>query len=334
MIRLCACFCIAGLAIAIPRAVLAQTDSSSPPKAAHLEYLTATNTYVRFLEERVEMKTKLREKRVGCEDEVDFYRFQLAIMRYNLAVCQDKPDEAREQFRMAVTVREAQHSRVKRLQERGGGFDEEIQVAERQLASSRYRLACVGRDFDEGMRQLKRIEAIASQELERERGLLGRNASTPSEVEDATFRLANARYLQALMERRGDDCMQLLRDMCALTESAVARMRRLESTGAASADETDWARFRDLTIQQRVVRATGQMQKFQDLQEQLARVAARMLGRALRAARESEEEKEYLKWQEVVQRYLLVRARQGVPMEFDYIWDLDGWTHIPHQRRG
>jgi hypothetical protein len=89
------------------------------------------------------------------------------------------------------------------------------------------------------MSQLKRIEAIAKQELEREQGLLGRNASTPSDVEDATFRLSNARYLQALVERRRDDCMHLLRDMCAVTESAVTRLRRLESKGAASADETN-----------------------------------------------------------------------------------------------
>jgi hypothetical protein len=100
------------------------------------------------------------------------------------------------------------------------------------------------------------------------------------------------------------------------------------------ADETDWASLRDLAIQQRVVRATGNKQKFEDMQEQLARTAARMLGRALRASHASEEEKAYLKWQEVVQRYLLVLARQGVRMEFDYIWDLDGWTHIPHQPRG
>ena len=146
MIRPCACFCVAGLTFGFLQAIPAQTDSPSPLKAARKEYLTATNTYLRFLEERLEMKTKLRGKQVGCEDDVDFYRFQVAIVRYHLALLEDKPDEAREQFRVAVTVREAQHGRVKRLRERGGGFDAEIQVAERQLASARYRLACVDRD--------------------------------------------------------------------------------------------------------------------------------------------------------------------------------------------
>jgi hypothetical protein len=132
MNRVYTCTCIVGFVIGFPSAALAQIDSPAPQKAARVEYQTATKAYLRFLEARVEMKTKLRDKGVGCGDDADFYRFQVAIIRHCLALVEDRQDEAREQFRVAVTVREAQHGRVKRLQERGSGFEAEIQVAERQ----------------------------------------------------------------------------------------------------------------------------------------------------------------------------------------------------------
>jgi F0F1-type ATP synthase delta subunit len=61
-----------------------------------------------------------------------------------------------------------------------------MNVADRQLASARFRLAYEEADTEEAIRQLQRVQQIVNQEPQRERWLLGRSATTQTEVEDAT----------------------------------------------------------------------------------------------------------------------------------------------------
>jgi hypothetical protein len=334
MKRLLTLVCMVGLAAGCPRSVEAQIGSSPTLQDARAEYLKATKAYLRFLEEREAMRSKLRAKRVASDDEIDFWRFQVAVCRTNLAHLNDDPAEAREQYRVAVAVRQGQHDRLTRLRERGGGYDAEMDVAGRQLASARYRSAREEGNDEEAVRQLERIQEIAEKELQRERGLLGRTAATQTEVEDTTYRLIKARHLRALLKGQKDENMQRIRDMAALTESALARLRQLEVRGASSEEEVEWARFRDLHARQRLANAEGKSRRVQEVQDQLASLTAQMLRHALRSSHGTEEETEYLRWEVALQQYRLAQARHGILPEYENIWELDGWTHIAHQPRG
>src|SRR5262249_46926360 len=133
--------CMLGMAASCPPSLPGQTASPPSLQDAGAEYRKATNAYLRFLEEREAMRSKLRAKRVASDEEIDFWRFQVAVCRTNLAHLSHDPAEAREQYRVAVAIRQSQHDRLTRLRERGGGYDAEMDVAARQLASARYRLA-------------------------------------------------------------------------------------------------------------------------------------------------------------------------------------------------
>jgi hypothetical protein len=297
---------------------------------ARTEYVSATTAYLRFLQGREALKSKLREKRVVSDDEVDFYRVQVALCRHVLAHLQDDSAEARKQLRVALDVRKEQCARLKRLRPRGGGSEAETNVAERQLSSARYRLAREEGNMEEAVQQLQRIEEIAGRELERERRLLGRSAAALAEVEDTTYRLVKARYLLARLKEREDECKKQLRDLADLTGSALARLQKLDKKGASSEEEINWARLRDCLAQQRRAGAEGDTQRVRELQEHLASLTAQMFRNALRSSHATEEESEYLKWESALQRFRLVQAQYGKVADYESIWELDGWTHIPH----
>jgi len=334
MRRLLSQACMVGIAVSCPLSVPGQTASAPSLQDARAEYLKATNAYLRFLEEREAMRSKLRAKRVASDEEIDFWRFQVAVCRTNLAHLSQDPAEARKQYRVAVAIRQSQHDRLTRLRERGGGYDAEMDVAGRQLASAGYRLAHQEGNTEEAVRQLKRIQEIAEKELQRERGLLGRTAATQTEVEDTTYRLIKARYLRAHLEGQKDESVQRIRDMAALTESALARLRKLEMRGASSVEEVEWAELRDLCARQRLANAEGESRRVREAQDQLSSLTAQMLRHALRSSHGTEEEIEYLKWEVALQRYRLVQAEHGIESEYENIWELDGWTHLAHQPRG
>src|SRR5262249_20250062 len=152
-------------------------------------------------------------------------------------------------------------------------------------------------------RQLERIQEIAEKELQRERVLLGRNAATQTEVEDTTYRLIKARQLKAHLKGQKDESTQYIRDLAALTESALARLRKLEMRSATSKEEIEWAQFRDLLAQQRLASAEGKSSRAREVQVQLEGLTAQMFRHALRSSHGTEEETEYLKWQVAFQRY-------------------------------
>ncbi len=325
---------IAALAAGCQPDLPAQISSPSSLQTAREDYRTATKSHLRFLEEREAMTVRLRARGMLSDDEVDVYRFQVAIARYNLAHVQNDQAEAREQFRVAATVRQRQYDRLKRLRERGGGYEAEMNVAERQLASARFRLAHEEGDTQEAIRQLQRIQRIVDQELQRERWLLGRNAATQAEVEDTTYRLIKARYLEARLSAREDDCLQLLHEMLNLTASAWARQQKLQRQGASSKEELDWVQFRHLLAQQRLAAVEAKTDKVREFQNQLLAVTSQMLKHALQSSHATEDEKEYYRWEHALQTYRLALARRGKLPDYENIWELDGWTHIPHQPRG
>jgi hypothetical protein len=325
---------IIAMATACQPPVPVKVDSSPSLRDAHAEYLTAETAYLRFLQGREAMKAKLRDKQIASEDEVAFYRFLVAMTRHNLAQLQKDRAEALKQLRVAGAVREGQHDRAKRLCERGGGCDAEMDLAKRQLASAQYRVAHLEGNTAEAARQLDQIQEIAQREVERERGLMGRNAGTQSEVEDASYRLIMVRYLQARLKGQEDESMQRLRELYTLTQAALARLRKLERQRAASAEEIDGALLRVLVVQQRLARAEGKPQRAQEIQKLLAGLTVQMLQRALPSAYGIEDETEYLKVEAARARYRLVQAQHGILPEYEWVWELDGGTRIRHRRRG
>jgi hypothetical protein len=325
---------IIAMATACQPPVPVQVDSSPSLTDARAECLTAETAYLRFLQGRETMKSKLRDKQIASDDEVAFYRFFIAITRYNLAQLQNDPAEALKQFRVAVVVREGQHDRAKRLCERGGGCDAEMDLAKRQLASARYHVAHLEGNTEEAVKQLDQIQEIARREFERERGLIGRNTGTLSEVEDANYRLIMAHYLQARLKGQEAESMQRLRELYTLTQAALARLRKLERQRAASAEEIDCALLRVLVVQQRLACAEGKPQRAKEIQKLLAGLTAQMLQRALPSAYGIEDETECLKVQAARARYHLVQAQHGILPECELLWELDGGTCIRHRRRG
>ena len=170
MIRFLAVSCCLGLAAAAQQSVPAQQEDRKPSlKDARAEYQTATTAYLRFLEDREAAESKLRERGTASEDEVDTFRFQMIAARLNFAKLQGDSAKVRQLYREAVALREDQFGRLKRLRDRSGGLDAEMDVAERQLASARFRLAQVEGKTEETERQLQRLEEIAGRELARAR---------------------------------------------------------------------------------------------------------------------------------------------------------------------
>jgi hypothetical protein len=333
MIRLLLPFCALGMAAAAQPSPTSQRSGRPTLEEARAEYLRATNAYSRFLEEREAMKSRLRKKRIASDDEVDFYGFQVASARFNLAQLHNKPTEAAEQLRAAITVRENQYDRLERLRTQGIGSDAEIDIAQRQLASSRYRSAHLEGRTEEALQQLKRIEEIAARELNRERRF-GRQTPTPPEAEESIYRVSKARYLQAKLKGQKKGCAQFLQEMATLTGSTLARLRKLQMQGSSSEEEIEWAMFRDLIAQQRVAISEGKKQQALEKQQELADLANQMLRRAQRSSHGTEEEKEYLKWEAALQRYRLAQAEKGTLTDYEPIWDLDGATHISHEPQG
>jgi hypothetical protein len=334
MARTLPILCIVCLATSSACVEPAQDRPNPTVKEAREEYLARTTAYLRFLEDREEKKWELRQKRVASDDEVDFYRFQVAVARSSLAQLQGDEEKVKKQFRAAVSVREAQRERLKQLRDRQGGFAAEIDVADRQLAAARFRLSYLEGDNAEAIRQLKEISEIAEKEVKRERGLLVRDAATHTEVEDAGYRLAKARFLLAKLKGEKDEGLQLLRDLAALTDSEVKRLQKLETRGASSAEGMEWARFRDLYAKIRLAAAEGKPEQVRDTQQKLADLTAQMLRRALRSTHGTEEEKEYMKWENARQQWALAEIQNGAMLDYESIWELDGWTHIPYQPRG
>jgi hypothetical protein len=75
-----------------------QVDSKASANGARAAYVDATTAYLRYLEEREEKNLTLWQERIVSADEVDSYRFEVAMYRYNLAQVQGDQDEAKEQL--------------------------------------------------------------------------------------------------------------------------------------------------------------------------------------------------------------------------------------------
>jgi len=84
----------------------AQDGPALSLEESRAEYQAATKAYLGFLEGREAMKRKLRDMKVASDDEVDFWRFQVAVSRGNLAQLQGDAAGSREQLRIAVAIRE------------------------------------------------------------------------------------------------------------------------------------------------------------------------------------------------------------------------------------
>jgi hypothetical protein len=282
---------------------------------------------LRFLEDREAAVSKLRERGTASEDEVDSFRFQMIATRLNLAQLRGDSVKVLQLNREAVTFREDQLGRLKRLRDRSGGLDAEMDVAERQLASARFRLAQVEGKAEEAERQLQRLEGITRRELERAR-------RTSNDEGNSTYRLLKARYLLARVKREKVQSVQRLRDLAALTKSNLARLRSLQMDGASSEEEIDWPHFLNLVAQQRLAQAEAKTKRILEIQEELVSLTDQMIQRVLRSPNRTQEEIAYLKWVQALQRYRLVQAQHDQLPEYDSIWELDGWTQLRHQPRG
>src|SRR5262249_10588398 len=222
----------------------------------------------------------------------------------HLAQLQGDSAKVRQLYREAVALREDQFGRLKRLRDRSGGLDGEMDVAERQLASARFRLAQVEGKTEEAERQLRRLEEIASRALDRARRV-------DSEVEGKKYRLLKARYLLARVKGDKVQSEQRLRDLAALVKATLVRLRSLQLKGASSEEEIDWPHFLDLMAQQRLAQAEDKTNRILEIQEELVSLTEQMVQRVLRSPNKTEEEIAYLKWVQALQRYRLVQAQHG-----------------------
>jgi predicted metal-binding transcription factor (methanogenesis marker protein 9) len=122
--------------------------------------------------------------------------------------------------------------------------------------------------------------------------------------------------------------------MLNLTASAWARQQKLQRQGASSKEELDWVQFRHLLAQQRLAAAEGKTDKVREFLDQLLTVTTQMHQHALESSHATEDEKEYYRWEYSLQNYRVALAQRGQLTDYENIWELDGWTHIPHQPRG
>lgn len=326
--------CLVSLTASCQKSAPAKGGALLSVEDALAEYRSATLGYLRFLEGRLEMKTKLRRKGIASDDEVDFYSFNAALERCILARVDGDSEATLKQYKAVIAVRQSQLERTRRLHERGGGMDAEMDLIQRQLASAKYRLAREEGNTENVTKELEHVLEIGDNELRRERGLLGRTAGTQTEVEDAAYRISFAQYLLARAKGNDQERKKRLRETAVLTEASFTRLKDLERRGASSEEEVDWAHLRHLHAQQRLADEEERVQEVRDLQDRLANLTTKMHQRALKSSIATEEEREFLKVERALEQYRRVQAQHGKIIEYESVWELEGRTFIPHQPRG
>jgi len=326
--------CLVSLTAGCQKSAPAKGGALLSVEGALAEYRSATLGYLRFLEGRLEMKTKLRRKGIASDDEVDFYSFNAALERCILARVDGDSEATLKQYKAVIAVRQSQLERTRRLHERGGGMDAEMDLIQRQLASAKYRLAREEGNTENVTKELEHVLEIGDNELRRERGLLGRTAGTQTEVEDAAYRISFAQYLLARAKGNDQERKKRLRETAVLTEASFTRLKDLERRGASSEEEVDWAHLRHLHAQQRLADEEERVQEVRDLQDRLANLTTKMHQRALKSSIATEEEREFLKVERALEQYRRVQAQHGKIIEYESVWELEGRTFIPHQPRG
>ena len=125
--------CLVSLTAGCQKSAPAKGGALLSVEGALAEYRSATLGYLRFLEGRLEMKTKLRRKGIASDDEVDFYSFNAALERCILARVDGDSEATLKQYKAVIAVRQSQLERTRRLHERGGGMDAEMDLIQRQL---------------------------------------------------------------------------------------------------------------------------------------------------------------------------------------------------------
>ena len=190
---------------------------------------------VKLHEESLARELKLKQQGASSELDVNFRRQALTFLRHDLAMSNDDADDAREQTRAIIKLREANLERLTKLLAGGAVSAALIDSARRQVANAKYILATEEGETDEAIRHLKAIVAICQEELTRVESAAKAGSASAAEVGLIRGRMAYAHYL---LNHESDDesgkSVTHLRIVVAERENAASRMEKLLRAGAAN----------------------------------------------------------------------------------------------------
>ena len=224
-------------------------ENSSQVELRRRTYHDALVTAISQHEASLTRDLKLQKQGAGSEMEVNAGRQALAILRHDAAINNEDPDEAREQSRALVKLRQVNVERLLKLRAAGAVPAVVVLAARRQMANSKFILAAEGDEAESAETQLKAIVDICAAELALVEEAAKAGSASPAEVSLARGRKAYANYLLEDEKDNPDKATSQLRIVIAERESAANRMDTLVRTGAAARIMLVEAQFRVLSAQ-------------------------------------------------------------------------------------
>lgn len=229
--------------------VVAQQDSKlQMMQEMPLDNLRAS---VKFWDGIVAREIDLYAKGVSSEINVELARIWLAKSRHDLALNENKIEDAINQTRLIVSIREKQMNRVKLLNDKGLATEFELNEALRHLACARYFLAIEEKKSQDVAVQLQLIVDLCKKELIHLEKLRGQAISS-WQVHRAESRLISAQYLLARTSNNPDKIVEELRRHVEVCEKEWKQAVELKRSGAAMIIETYGVRINLLNAKLRL----------------------------------------------------------------------------------
>jgi len=320
-----------GLLVGFGQALRGQGVASATLEEAQSTLKDEIIKQIRFLEGEFSVANRLRDRRAGSDGQVDFWKFNLAIARCDLAYLEKKNEAACEQLRIATEIRKSQLDRELRLRGTGGFSEGMVDEARRRVASAAYRLARHHEKPNEMRRQLKLVIEICEKESERIQRLCRQGACTEADLEDAQYRLASARFLLAEVNGEAKEVMRQASLMVEIRSRKYEREKKLFTSGVSSQEVMADFLVNLLRSQYRLaVEEIKQdpSRKNRDrlvfLTESLVDVCGKRLELKNRNPMVLAYEKAYVKWEIAAERYRQALASRGLFYEYRPISELDG----------
>jgi hypothetical protein len=199
--------------------------------------LDKSRASVKFREGILAREIDLHAKGVSSEINVEFARIWLAKARHDLALHENKIEDAIDQTRLIVKVREKQMKRMKQLSDNGLASEFEVNEAQRHLACARYFLGSEERKPQDVAEQLQLIVDLCKKELKHLEKLRAQAISS-WQVHRAESRLISAQYLLAKTASNPEELIKELRRHVEVCEKEWKQVMDLKRSGAAMVIET------------------------------------------------------------------------------------------------
>jgi hypothetical protein len=331
MKNLCYSAILLGLLAGFSQPLHGQVVTSSTLEDAQCKLKEETNKQIRFLEGEFSAANRLRDRRVGSDDQVDFWRFNLAVARCDLAYQENKSEDGCEQLRICSEIRKSQLERALKLRGTECYSEGMVDEARRRVASAAYSLARHQEQPDEMRCQLKLVIEICEKESGRIRRLLRQGACTVADLEDAQDRLASARLHLAEVNGEAKEVIRQASFKVDIRLQKCEREKRLLTRGASSEEAMADYQVNLLRSQYRLaVEKIKQdpSRKNRDRLVSLTRSLVDVCGKRLELKNRNSMvlayEKAYVKWEIAAEGYRQALASHGFFYEFRPTRELDG----------